>query len=82
MLIACVDGKRPKGILQWVPSNGVVFEARIYNHLFTVPEVTKDWEAELNHESEIVKTNAMVGLKRLHAFSPLTMCRSRLIQAS
>mmetsp|Transcript_12509 Transcript_12509/g.36216 ORF Transcript_12509/g.36216 Transcript_12509/m.36216 type:complete len:689 (-) Transcript_12509:527-2593(-) len=53
-------GKRPKGILQWVPSTGITFEARLYNHLFSVPEVTSNWENELNPESEVVLTKSMV----------------------
>jgi len=53
---------KPKGSIQWVPaSTAVPVEARIYNPLFTVEEPTDlGWEAELNAESEIVNTQALV----------------------
>jgi len=53
---------KPKGSIQWVPaSSAVPIEARIYNPLFTVEEPTDaGWEAELNPESEIVNTGALV----------------------
>ena len=34
------DEKRPKGNIQWSPENGVTFEARLYDHLFLVPQVS------------------------------------------
>jgi glutaminyl-tRNA synthetase len=53
---------KPKGSIQWVPaSTAVPVEARIYNPLFTVEEPTDlGWEAELNPESEVVMTGALV----------------------
>ncbi len=54
------SNKRPKGTLQWVPANGVAFEARLYNHIFKEQQVGKDWEEQLNPESEVVIQGAMV----------------------
>lgn len=34
-------------------------QARLYGHLFKVPFVSSNWEAELNHESEVVVTGAL-----------------------
>jgi glutaminyl-tRNA synthetase len=54
------DRPKPKTYISWVPSDGVWCEVRAYNHLFTVPEPTDQWEDELNPESEIVHENAIV----------------------
>jgi hypothetical protein len=43
-----------------VPSDGIKCEARVYGHLFTVPETTDRWEEELNQKSEVVYPNAIV----------------------
>jgi len=52
--------KKPKTFITWVPSNSFKTEVRVYNHLFTVPEPSDQWEDELNLESEILHTNALV----------------------
>lgn len=54
------DGKRPKGNIHWVPENAIPIEVRLYNHLFTVPFVTTNWQNEINQESEIIMRNALV----------------------
>lgn len=54
------DRKKPKTYISWVPNNGIKCEARVYGHLFTVPEPTDQWEAELNLESEVIYPNAIV----------------------
>jgi glutaminyl-tRNA synthetase len=51
---------KPKTYISWVPSNGIPCEVRVYNELFTVPEPSDLWEDELNKESEILYTKAMV----------------------
>jgi glutaminyl-tRNA synthetase len=51
---------KPKAHITWVPSDGILCEVRIYNHLFTEPEPSDRWEEELNPESEIVHPNAIV----------------------
>jgi len=51
---------KPKAHITWVPSDGIVCEVRIYNHLFTEPEPSDRWDEELNPESEIVHPNAIV----------------------
>lgn len=54
--------EKPKGSIQWVPaSTAVPIEARLYSHLFTTEEPSDEkWEEELNPESEIVKSKALV----------------------
>eukprot|EP00595_Chromulina_sp_UTEXLB2642_P003520 CAMPEP_0196765336 /NCGR_PEP_ID=MMETSP1095-20130614/8007_1 /TAXON_ID=96789 ORGANISM="Chromulina nebulosa, Strain UTEXLB2642" /NCGR_SAMPLE_ID=MMETSP1095 /ASSEMBLY_ACC=CAM_ASM_000446 /LENGTH=594 /DNA_ID=CAMNT_0042123213 /DNA_START=200 /DNA_END=1980 /DNA_ORIENTATION=+ len=56
------NGEKPKGTIHWVPStNAVVAEVRLYNYLFLVEEPTDDdWEKQLNPDSEIVITNALI----------------------
>jgi glutaminyl-tRNA synthetase len=51
---------KPKTYISWVPSDGIKCEARVYGHLFTVPEPTDRWEEELNQKSEVVYPNAIV----------------------
>lgn len=51
---------KPKTYISWLPVNSVGVEVRVYNNLFSVPEPSDLWEDELNRESEIVYTNAMV----------------------
>jgi len=65
------DGKRPRGNIHWVPSNAVPAEVRLYGHLFTVPFVTTNWEAELNHGSEVVVETALVDPSVLDASGAL-----------
>merc|ERR1712157_412252 len=43
-----------------VPNTSIRCEVRLYDHLFTVPEPTDRWEEELNPNSEILHTNALV----------------------
>ena len=52
--------EKPKTYISWVPSDGVRCEVRVYNHLFTVPEPTDQWEEEINPESEVVYPHAIV----------------------
>ncbi len=54
--------EKPKTSIQWVPaSTAIPIEARLYSTLFTVEEPGDDtWEQELNPESEVVMTNALV----------------------
>lgn len=54
------DRKKPKSYISWVPSDGIRCEARVYNHLFTVPEPSDRWEDELNDKSEIIYSNSIV----------------------
>lgn len=54
------DRPKPKTHISWVPSNALMCEVRVYNHLFTVPEPSELWEDELNPESEILYPNARV----------------------
>jgi len=54
------DGKRPRGNIHWVPQHAIPAEVRLYDHLFTVPFVTSNWEKELNHESEVIVRSALV----------------------
>jgi glutaminyl-tRNA synthetase len=51
---------KPKTHLSWVPSDGIKCEIRVYNNLFTVPEPTELWEDELNPNSEILYTDAII----------------------
>ena len=51
---------KPKTYLSWVPQDGIRCEVRVYDHLFTVPEPTDQWEDELNPKSEVVHPNAIV----------------------
>ena len=54
--------EKPKGMIQFVPEiSAVSIEARLYNPLFTVEEPgDEEWEKELNPESEIVCSGALV----------------------
>ena len=52
--------EKPKTYISWVPSDGIRCEVRVYNHLFTVPEPTDQWEEEINPDSEVVYPNAIV----------------------
>lgn len=52
--------KKPKSYISWVPSDGIPCEVRVYNHLFTVPEPTDQWEEELNPNSEVVYKSAII----------------------
>lgn len=54
------DGKRPRGNVHWVPDGAVPVEVRLYDHLFSVPLVTANWEKELNRESEVILCNSLV----------------------
>jgi glutaminyl-tRNA synthetase len=54
------DRPKPKTHISWVPSDGIRCEIRVYNHLFSVPEPTDQWEDELNPESEVVHKNAII----------------------
>jgi len=54
------DRPKPKTYISWVPSDGIKCEARVYGHLFTVPEPSDLWEQELNQKSEEVFPNAIV----------------------
>lgn len=54
------DRPKPKSYITWVPSDGIPCEVRVYNHLFTVAEPTDQWEEELNPESEVVYSKAIV----------------------
>jgi glutaminyl-tRNA synthetase len=55
------DGKRPRGNVHWVPDSAVSLgEVRLYDHLFTVPFVTTNWENELNPHSEVIIKTALV----------------------
>mmetsp|Transcript_2574 Transcript_2574/g.5513 ORF Transcript_2574/g.5513 Transcript_2574/m.5513 type:complete len:689 (+) Transcript_2574:142-2208(+) len=51
---------KPKSHITWVPSDGILCEVRIYNHLFTELEPSDRWEEELNAESEIIHPNAII----------------------
>mmetsp|Transcript_33280 Transcript_33280/g.50195 ORF Transcript_33280/g.50195 Transcript_33280/m.50195 type:complete len:691 (-) Transcript_33280:191-2263(-) len=51
---------KPKSFITWVPSDGLEAEVRVYNHLFLVPEPSDQWEDELNPESEVVYSKAIV----------------------
>lgn len=51
---------KPKSFVTWVPQDGILCEVRLYNHLFTVPEPTDRWEEELNPNSEVVYSKALV----------------------
>jgi glutaminyl-tRNA synthetase len=51
---------KPKGALTWVPSTATSCEIRLYNHLFSVPEPDDQWEEQLNPESEVVMSSALV----------------------
>jgi glutaminyl-tRNA synthetase len=55
-----VNGTKPKTYLSWVPDNSITAEVRVYNNLFTVPEPSDLWEEELNPQSEVVYTTAMI----------------------
>jgi glutaminyl-tRNA synthetase len=54
------DEKRPRGNIHWVPEHSLPAEVRLYDHLFTVPFVTSNWEKELNHKSEVIVKSALV----------------------
>ena len=51
---------KPKSFVTWVPNDGVPCEVRIYNHLFTVPEPSDRWDEELNPNSEVIYSKAVV----------------------
>eukprot|EP00956_Cyclotella_meneghiniana_P045218 scaffold359464_cov93-Cyclotella_meneghiniana.AAC.1 len=51
---------KPKAHITWVPSDGIPCEVRVYNHLFTEPEPSDRWEEELNPNSEVVHSNAII----------------------
>lgn len=51
---------KPKTYLSWVPKDGIRCEVRVYDHLFTVPEPSDQWEDELNPKSEVVHPQAIV----------------------
>lgn len=51
---------KPKTYISWVPSDALKCEVRVYSHLFVVPEPTDTWEDELNPDSEIVYSDALV----------------------
>ncbi|RLN95021.1 hypothetical protein BBJ28_00018451 [Nothophytophthora sp. Chile5] len=55
---------KPKGVLSWVPANSPQVEARVYSHLFTVPELPSgvtDWESLVDTKnSERVFASARV----------------------
>ena len=51
---------KPKTFISWVPSDGVRCEVRVYDHLFTVPEPSDQWEDELNATSEITYPDAIL----------------------
>jgi len=50
----------PDSYITWVPKDGMPCEVRVYNHLFVVPEPSDRWEEELNPNSEIIYSNAIV----------------------
>jgi len=54
------DQKRPKSYITWVPSNSIKSEVRVYNNIFTVPEPSDQWEDELNSDSVILQSDALV----------------------
>lgn len=56
------DEMKVKTHIQWVGgSRGVQVEVRMYNNLFKTEEPSDEaWEADLNPESEVVLSNAMV----------------------
>jgi len=50
-----------KGHIHWVSkSHAVDAVVRVYNYLFTEPEVGDDWFEKMNPESLVVKNNAKV----------------------
>ncbi len=52
---------KPKGCITWVACPYAVhFEARLYEHLFTVPLPSSAWETELNPNSEVLAKQAVV----------------------
>ena len=51
---------KPKSYITWVPSDGIKCEVRVYGHLFTQPEPSDRWEEELNSESEVIHSNAII----------------------
>ncbi len=57
-----MDGRvKPKGWITWVACRDAVhFEARLYEHLFTVPLPSSNWETELNQNSEVLAKHAVV----------------------
>lgn len=65
-------GEKPKATIQWIPSSAAVpVEARLYNPLFIIEEPNDDtWEAELNPESEIVMSKALVDSSLLDYLRP------------
>ena len=51
---------KPKTYITWVGPEAVKVEVRLYDHLFTVPEPSDQWEQELNPKSEVVKADALI----------------------
>jgi len=52
--------KKPKSHISWCPSDSIPCEVRVYGNLFLVPEPTEKWEEELNPNSEVVYSSALV----------------------
>ncbi|GMH46775.1 hypothetical protein TrRE_jg6637 [Triparma retinervis] len=55
-----VEEGKPKSYVTWVGEGGLRCEVREYGNLFTVPEPSSDWESEVNPNSEVICTDAMV----------------------
>ncbi|CAM9553486.1 unnamed protein product [Pylaiella littoralis] len=54
-------GGRPKGNISWVSAEEAVrAEVRLYSHLFTVDSPDDRWEEQINPESEVVVSGAVV----------------------
>lgn len=52
---------KPKSYITWVSAvHNLPCEVRQYGHLFTVPEPSDKWEEEINAESEVVISTALV----------------------
>ncbi|CAN0082437.1 unnamed protein product, partial [Scytosiphon promiscuus] len=52
---------RPKGNISWVSTEEAVrAEVRLYNHLFTVDSPDDKWEEQLNPESEVLVSGAVI----------------------
>jgi glutaminyl-tRNA synthetase len=58
---ASPEGPRVKGIIHWVPAaRAVPAEVRLYDRLFATPDPGADYRANLNPESLVVLTGAML----------------------
>jgi glutaminyl-tRNA synthetase len=58
---AVVNDEKPKSYITWVNgTGGLKVEVRQYSTLFSVAEPSDKWEEELNLQSEVVMTEAMV----------------------